>query len=94
MAKNSDLFKDERPGLPETQREGIQAILPGLSLSKILHDVGKELKEQAVMGSHELASALFRGDGFVMYPRTNHDNGVDHGLPDMQQEQERGGREM
>jgi hypothetical protein len=94
MAKNADLFKDERLGPLEAIREGVQAIAPGLSLSNILHDVGKELKEQAVMGSHELASALFRGDGFVMYPRTNHDNGVDHGLPDPQQEQERDGREM
>jgi hypothetical protein len=91
MAKSSDLFKDEKLGPPEAQQGGI---LRGLSLSKILHDVGKELKEQAVQGSHELASALFRGEGFVLYPRTNNDNGVDHGLPDPQQEQERGGREM
>lgn len=90
MAK-SDLFRDEPARPPEAQQDGI---LRGLSLSKILHDVGKELKEQAVMGSHELASALFRGDGFVMYPRTNNQDGVDHGLPDPQQEQERGGREI
>ena len=93
MAK-SDLFKDERLGPLEAIREGIQSIAPGLSLSNILHDVGKELKEQAVMGSHELASALFRADAFVMYPRTNSKDGVDHGLPDPQQEQERGGREL
>jgi hypothetical protein len=93
MAK-SDLFKEERLGPLEAIREGIQSIAPGLSLSNILHDVGKELKDQAVMGSHELASALFRGDGFVMYPRSNNHDGVDHGLPDPQQEQERGGREL
>jgi hypothetical protein len=40
------------------------------------------------------APALFRGDAFVMYPRTNEGQGTDHGLPEMQQEQERGGREM
>lgn len=92
MAK-SDLFKDQPARTPEPEQNGIQAMMPGLSLSKILHDVGKELKEHAVMGSHELASALFRGDSFVLYPRNNHD-GVDHGLPNPQQEQERSGREM
>jgi hypothetical protein len=93
MAKSSDLFKDEKLGPLEAIREGVQSIAPGLSLSKILHDVGNELKQQAVMGSHELASLLFRGDGFVLYQGSDHD-GVDHGLPDMQQEQERGGREI
>jgi hypothetical protein len=29
-----------------------------------------------------------------MYPRSNNHDGVDHGLPDPQQEQERSGREM
>lgn len=91
---NSDLFKNEPVGPPEAAKEGFQAILPGLSLSKILNDIGTELKDQAVMGSHELASALFRGDGFVMYPRSNNLEGTDHGLPEMQQEQDRGGREM
>jgi hypothetical protein len=93
MAK-ADLVNDNAMGALEAIREGVQAIAPGLSLSNILHDVGKELKEQAVMGSHELASALFRGDAFVMYPRTSEGQGTDHGLPEMQQEQERGGREM
>jgi hypothetical protein len=90
----SDLFKNEPGGPPEATKEGLQAILPGLSLSKILNDIGTELKDQAVMGSHELASALFRGDGFVMYPRGNQVESPEHGLPEAQQEQDRGGREM
>lgn len=102
MSKRSrELFEqaktaDKAMGPIEAIREGVQAVAPGLSLSKILHDIGKELKEQTAHGSHELASALFRGDAFVMYPRTNQDKGAEHGLPQetQQQEQDRGGREM
>ena len=74
----------------------VEAFAPGLTLSKILSDIGTELKEQAQHGSHELAAALFRGDAFVMYPRTNQADGPDHGLPQeaQQQEQSRNGREM
>src|SRR5271165_1648623 len=68
----------------EAMKERVQAIAPGLSLSKILGDIGAELKDQAAHGAHELAAALFRGDAFVMYPRTNQADGPDHGLPDMQ----------
>lgn len=96
-SKASDLFKQESNGVLESLKEGIQAVAPGLSLSKILHDVSAELKEQAAQGSHELASALFRGDAFVMYPRTSPDDLPDHGLhgADQQQlEQERGGRDL
>jgi hypothetical protein len=63
--------------------EGIKAIMPGLSLSKILSDIGEELKHQGSMGAHELAAALFNGQAFVMYPRTH--NAVEdqhHGLPE------------
>jgi len=77
----------------EAMKEGIQAIAPGLSLSKILSDVGKELTEQAKHGGHEVAAALFNGSAFVMYPRTK--DGKDepqHGLPE--QEQSRDGREL
>jgi hypothetical protein len=70
----------------------VEAFAPGLTLGKILSDIGKEMKEQLAHGSHELAAALFRGDGFVMYPRTNQAEGPDHGLPEMQQE--KGGREL
>jgi hypothetical protein len=86
----------EQPTLLESIKEGVQAIAPGLSLSKILGDVGAEMKEQAAHGAHEMAAALFRGDAFVMYPRTNQAEGPDHGLPQemQQQEQSRGGREV
>lgn len=96
MSKQTrELFEQIKGGDPqigpmETVKEGIQAVAPGLSLSKILGDIGAELKQQAAHGAHELASALFRGDGFVLYPRTNQADGPD--LP--QQEQSRGGREL
>ncbi|SRR5260370_1211647 len=95
----SEFFKqaqggDQQIGAMEAVKEGIQAIAPGLSLSKIFGDVVAELKEQAAHGAHELSSLLFRGDAFVMYPRTNQDKGPEHGLPEVQQEQSRGGREM
>jgi hypothetical protein len=51
-------------------------------------------------GAHEMASALFRGDAFVMYPRTNQAEGQqqesqhEQQRPEQQQEQSRGGREM
>lgn len=76
-------------------KEAVQAVAPGLSLSKILSDIGTELKEQGSHGAHEMAAALFRGsDAFVMYPRSNEADGPEHGLPDMQYEQVRDGREM
>lgn len=96
-SKSSDLFKQENTGVLETLKEGMRAVAPGLSLDKILHDVGAELKEQLAQGSHELASALFRGDGFVLYQHSDSanrpDNGL-HGVDQQQPEQERGGREM
>ncbi len=84
----------EQIGALEAAKEGIQAVAPGLSLSKILGDIGNEVSQQISHGSHEMAAALFRGDAFVMYPRTNQADGPDHGLPEQQQEQSRGGREM
>jgi hypothetical protein len=82
----------------EAVKEGIQAVAPGLSLSKMLSEIGAELKQQAAHGAHEMAAALFRcTDAFVMYPRTNQAEGPDHGLHGeavKQPEVERGGREM
>jgi hypothetical protein len=69
---------------------------PGLSLSKFLDDIKAELTDKWDQGRQELAAALMRGyDGFVMYPRTNHDKQPEHEQPqpDQQQEQSRG-REM
>jgi hypothetical protein len=65
-------------------------VLPGLSLNKILTDIGKELQDVTKHGSHELSAALFTGSAFVMYPRG--ENRVEDPRPEP--EPERGGREM
>jgi hypothetical protein len=78
----------------EGVKEAVKAFAPALTLKDILQDIGAELKEQAQHGSHELAAALFRGDAFVMYPRTNQADGPDHGLPQEAQQQTKEGREM
>lgn len=102
MSKESrEFFEQIKSGEPSMSalqaiKEGVQAVAPGLSLSNIFSDIGAELKQQAAHGAHEMAAALFRGDAFVMYPRTNQADGPDHGLPQetQQQEQSRGGREL
>lgn len=71
-------------------------VMPGLSLQKILSDVGSEVQHIGSQGSHELAAALFQGSAFVMYPRAGREG---HAVEDpqqsiQQQEQEMGGREM
>lgn len=88
--------EDQQIGAMEAVKEGIQAIAPGLSLRKIFADVVQEGKDQLAHGAHEMASALFRGDAFVMYPRTNQDKGAEHGVSQetQQHELDRGGREM
>jgi len=71
-----------------------QTLQKNLSLSKILNDIGKEMKDQVAHGSHEMASMLFRGDAFVMYPRSDDPEQQQQGQQqEAQQEQERGGRE-
>ena len=78
-------------GPVEAVREAFKAVTPGLSLSKILADVGAEVKQMRAHGAHEMAAALFGGSGFVMYPRGSHED-PQHGLPEKQQEI--GGREL
>ena len=70
------------------------------ALDKVLGAIWDELKGPVMAGNHELASALFRGDAFVMYshPETGqtnvqgqqHDNdqAPQHGLPDHTQQNE------
>ena len=64
--------KLESMGVIEAATEGIkeavQGFAPGLSLGKILGDIGHELSEMATHGAHEAAAALFNGSAFVMYP--------------------------
>jgi hypothetical protein len=76
-------------GTLEAIKEAFQALAPGLSLDKIVGDVGHEMKQQVVSGAHELAAALFSGSGFVMYPRgTRDDHGKDgHGVHGLEQGQ-------
>jgi hypothetical protein len=101
----SEILKppEQSMGAVTAKKEGIQAVLPGLSLSKVLSDVGTELKQQWAHGSHEMAAALFNGSAFVMYPRQEGEReDPQHGLPaieavkqpEAQQEQSRGGMEM
>jgi hypothetical protein len=82
----------------EDQPSLIEAIAPGLSMSKILSDIGTELKEQGAMGTHELAAALFRNhDAFVLYPRSGKDSveqTPEHGIPIEPLHKEVEGREM
>jgi hypothetical protein len=74
--KFAELLNPEQPqGVVET----IQSVAPGLSLSKILGDIGTELTHLGAQGSHELAAALFNGSPFVMYPHAGGQE--DHGLP-------------
>jgi hypothetical protein len=101
----SEILKppEQSMGAVTAEKEGIQAALPGLSLSKILSDVGTELKQQWAHGAHEMSAALFNGTAFVMYPRNDSQReDPQHGLPpieavkqpEAQQEQSRGGMEM
>jgi hypothetical protein len=48
--------------------ETIQTVAPGLSLSKIVSDVGAEAQRKVELGSSEIANGLFNGHhGFVLY---------------------------
>lgn len=87
---------DQQVGAVQAAVEGVQAIVPGLSLDKILSDIGKELKDQVQHGAHEMASVLFTGNTYIQYARDPEPNTPDHGLSEMQQgqEQDRGGREL
>ena len=93
MSKNTREFFEqvkagEQPGLLERIKER-------LSPSTILGEVGAELKQQAAHGAHELAAALFNQNAFVLYPRQpDHDDPQQGHGQEMQQEHERGGREM
>jgi hypothetical protein len=54
-------------------KEGVKAFAPGLTLGKILSEIGETAKHMNDMGRSELAAALFSGtsNAFVMYPRDN-----------------------
>jgi hypothetical protein len=100
MAKNiREVFGPEQAGEQkitalEAVKEGIQTVAQRLSLKEIFGEIKDEMKEQLKHGSHELASALFTGNGYVQYARKESRDEPEHGLPEQQQEQDRGGREM
>ena len=55
-------------------------------LKEIMSDIGAEMKHQVEAGAHELASAIFRGESFVMCPHAGKEAEVQieapqHGLP-------------
>ena len=87
--------------LHDTKADIKENIKEGFTLDSFLKGVGKEIDNQIKHGAHELASALYTGSAFVMYPRAGNDS-VDtpqHGLPiepmkQPEQEQSRGGMEM
>jgi hypothetical protein len=100
MAKNlREVFgpqnaEEQKIGPIEAVKEGIQTVAQRLSLREIFGEIKDEMKEQLKHGSHELASALFTGNGYVQYARKESRDEPQHELPEQQQERDRGGREM
>jgi hypothetical protein len=80
-----------KPGLLASLKRTAKA---NLSPGKILGDIGAELTNQVAHGAHEAASALFRGDGFVMYPRAAQRNDQELSDDKMTLEQLRGHAEQ
>jgi hypothetical protein len=82
----------------ENLKDAATEMLPGLK--NIVPELGAELKQMGAHGAHELAAALFNGQGFVMYPRAGKESVEDqqHGQPaeveKAREEQSQGGREM
>jgi hypothetical protein len=94
MSKESREFFEQikagqQPSLVQSIRE---AAIP---LKEIGGKIWDSLTPTFDHGAHEMASALFRGDAFVMYPRTNQaENQQQEPQQVQQQEQSRGGREL
>ena len=79
-------IKDGEP--PKGAIETIQAVLPGLSLSKMFNDISEKAEQLWTQGRAEVAQALFTdGSAYVPYgPGQNpgdrdHDQPL-HGLPE------------
>jgi len=85
------MSKKEEIGALEAAKEGIQAIAPGLSLSKILSDITHELKEQAKQGCHEISSAIWTGNPYVQYARKDKAEDQEHSfVQQVKEEREQG----
>ena len=82
----------------DVMKESLGKIAPGLK--NFGPEVGAELKRLGKQGSMELANTLFNGSAFVPYGPGQYtqapelDKGGQEAEPDLQQEHERGGREM
>ena len=82
----------------EVMKETLSAIAPGLK--NFGPEVGVELKRLGTQGAMEMAQALFNGAAFTPYgpgqyaERPELDNAGQEVEPDLQQEHDRGGREM
>ena len=82
----------------DVMKENLSKIAPGLK--NFGPEVGEELKRLGRQGSMEVANSLYNGSAFVPYgpgaygeePEVK--KGGKEAEPDLQQEQERGGREM
>jgi hypothetical protein len=84
-------------GPREAVTEAIKAVAPGLSLGKILGDMGAEMHRMGVQGSAELASILFSPGNTAYVPYGRGQNPTDKGLEGeepKQEENNRSGREM
>lgn len=100
--KTREFFEQVKDGEPpkgaiEAIKEGIQAVAPGLSLSKMFDDIGSELSQLASHGRTEMAAALFNGSPFVLYMKGQEatEQSPDHGLAnDTAPQKEVDGREM
>ena len=59
----SDKFMDILKNVGET----IQAVAPGLSLSKMFSDISADGKRMVELGASEVVNGLNHGHGFVLY---------------------------
>jgi hypothetical protein len=108
----AEIMKDQKAQVEPTKSMGAkEAAMEGLKeagkafgqgladLTKATFEVAysPEVKDAVAHGAHELASALFNGNGgntFVMYPRGQHGDQGQEKQQEPQKEQERGGRGM
>jgi hypothetical protein len=61
---------EEKPlTIRQAAGDAIRKLFPGLSLTKMREDIGRELKHLAALGAQELANVLYHGSAFVLYPR-------------------------
>jgi hypothetical protein len=72
------MAREKEPGLLQSMKESISNAVEAVRDTKVAQIAGKvwdELQPAFEAGAHEAASALFRGDAFVMYPQAQKENG-------------------